>query len=137
MTKIPLPPITDFEAYNKNTQAQYEALGRFIVAFEHMVNEVRDGSLDLLDTEALAEIAFHHPAITAKPLFDIFRAIVAEFIIADAPDISPKDQQAFDGVFGTIAKEYFELVNIRTCSSTARGILGTAATKIQMQKISF
>jgi hypothetical protein len=113
MPSIRLPPITDFEAYNKNTQAQYEALGRFIVAFELMVNEARDCALNLLDTEALAEIAFHHPALTAKPVFEIFRALVAEFMIADAPDISPQAKDAFNGVFSTIAKEYFELTNIR------------------------
>ena len=28
MPTLPLPPITDFEAYNKNTEKQYEALAR-------------------------------------------------------------------------------------------------------------
>ena len=36
MPRIPLPPITDFDAYNKNTKEQYEALGQFVVAFERM-----------------------------------------------------------------------------------------------------
>jgi hypothetical protein len=79
-----LSSVTDFEAYNKNTQEQYEALGRFVVAFEAMVNEVRDCSINLLLTEdevsALVDIAFHHPVLTAKPLFEIFRALIVEFL---------------------------------------------------------
>ena len=32
MPRLPLPPVTNFKAYNRNTQQQYEALGRFVVA---------------------------------------------------------------------------------------------------------
>jgi hypothetical protein len=39
---LALPPITNFDAYNKNTAEQYAALGRFVVAFEAMVNETRN-----------------------------------------------------------------------------------------------
>lgn len=44
MPRIPMPP-TNAEAYKKNTKEQYEALGRFIEAFEAMVN----GCLPLSD----------------------------------------------------------------------------------------
>ena len=36
MTQLP-PPKTDEEAYARNTKEQYEALGRFVEAFEFMV----------------------------------------------------------------------------------------------------
>jgi hypothetical protein len=112
-----LSSVTDFEAYNKNTQEQYEALGRFVVAFEAMVNEVRDCSINLLLTEdevsALVDIAFHHPVLTAKPLFEIFRALIVEFLNLPDITITTKDRDTFQGVLKTIATEYFELTNIR------------------------
>lgn len=117
MPRIPFPPITNIEAYNKNTKEQYEALGRFVVAFEAMVSETRDCSMALLQTEhvssALVDVAFHHPVLTAKPLFEIFRALIIEFL--NLPDIAakPKDQNMFQGVLKTIASEYFELTNKR------------------------
>jgi hypothetical protein len=117
MPRIPLPPITDFEAYDKNTKDQYEALGRFIVAFEAMVNETRDACINLLDRDAphgrLADIAFHHPALTAKPLFEIMRALIVEILKLPHVALAIKDQDTFRGVLGTIAGEYFELSNIR------------------------
>jgi hypothetical protein len=40
MPRLPMPP-TDKKAYSKNTKEQYEALGRFVEAFELMVDEIR------------------------------------------------------------------------------------------------
>jgi hypothetical protein len=112
-----LPPITDFEAYNKNTAEQYEALGRFVVAFEAMVDEARQCSVALLTTDApvsrLNDIAFHHPALTTKPLFEILRAIIIEYLELPHVNLSPKEKEAFRGVLKTIAAEYSELTNIR------------------------
>jgi hypothetical protein len=117
MPRLPLPPITNFEAYNRNTKEQYEALGRFVAAFEAMVNETRNCSINLLQTDdaisVLADVTFHHPALTAKPLFEIFRALIIEFL--NLPDIAvtPEEQKIFRAVLRTIATEYFELTNIR------------------------
>ena len=35
------------EAYQKNTKEQYEMLGRFVAAFEHMVNNVRQYTISI------------------------------------------------------------------------------------------
>ena len=113
MPRIPLPPITDFEAYNKNTKAQYEALGQFVVAFEAMVGETRDCSINLLDQARLVDIAFHHPSMTAKPLFDIFRALVVESLELEGLSVSPRDKDIFRGVLKNIASEFFYLVDAR------------------------
>jgi hypothetical protein len=117
MPTLPLPPITDFEAYNKNTEKQYEALGRFVVAFEGMVDEARGCALNLLKhnspNSALLDIAFHNPALTAKPTFDIFRAIVVEHLTLTKALVSPEDQVAFNGVLSLISGEYNELVSLR------------------------
>jgi hypothetical protein len=71
-------------SYKKNTKEQYEALGRFVEAFEAMVNEVRESTIALIERDRkhgrLIEIALHHHVLTAKPLYEIFRAVVMEIV---------------------------------------------------------
>ena len=70
-------------ARDKNTKKQYEELGRFVVAFEEMINDVRElcifilADLDL-SLQTFVSVAFHHQALTAKPLLDIIRTLIAE-----------------------------------------------------------
>ena len=134
--------MTESEAYQKNTKEQYEMLGRFVEAFELMVHEVRETSIELAARDGrnrrLLEIAFHHQALTAKPLFEIFRAIVAE-ILKDTIDgqrdkergisnaepplivdssgnplpLTIQDQETFLGVLQFIQTKYDELVKQR------------------------
>lgn len=146
MPKIPISLPTDERTFVKNTGDQYEALGRFVEAFELMVNEVRECSIDLVlndeKNRALVSIAFHHHALSAMPLIEIFRAIGAEivgitpvesvnfliddedtFISGDPPDVadpdnpklefSDSDRDAFNAVMKRIFAEYKELSETR------------------------
>jgi hypothetical protein len=125
----------------KNTTDQYAALGRFVEAFELMVHEVREMSICMAARDArhmaLVEIAFHHQALSAKPLFDIFRAMVAEVLrdalkekedrakghnegrplVVDGDgnplSITIKDQETLLGVLGFMQRKYDELANKR------------------------
>jgi len=78
-----MPP-TDDEVYKKNVAEQYEAIGRFVEAFERMVHELRETSVTFIERDGrhtrLVEVALHHQVLTAKPLFEIFRAITIEII---------------------------------------------------------
>src|SRR5712692_4007614 len=98
MPRLPMPK-TNEEAYRKNTKEQYEALGRFVEAFEAMVNEARSSSIGLLandeDHEKLVDVAFHHPALSAKPLFEIMRTIIAELLKQPKLNISVKERDTF------------------------------------------
>ena len=82
-----------------------------------MVNETRECSIQLLEHEdfnsPLIDIAFHHPVLTAKPLFEIFRAVIIEFIEMGVLNVSGDDKKIFRGVLKAIAKEYSDLVSIR------------------------
>jgi hypothetical protein len=110
-------PIKDFGSYNENTKEQYEALGRFVEAFEAMVGETRNCSINLLQTDhrnsVLVDVAFHHPALAARPLFEIFRALIIEFLSLPNITVTPEERKIFQGVLQTIAKEYEYLTNIR------------------------
>lgn len=102
--------------YDRNTKAQYEALGRFVEAFEMMVNEVRQTSVTLLARDPkhhdLVQVAFHHQALTAKPLFDIMRAIIAETV--NVPnDPLYNDRAQYRSVLGHVQREYDNLVSMR------------------------
>jgi hypothetical protein len=111
---------TNQEELLKNTTEQYAALGRFVEAFELMVNEVREICIEnicasvggIQQRERLIEIAFHHQSMTAKPLFDIMRTIIAETVNVEA---SPHyaDRMAIKKLLGHIEAEYNHLYNKR------------------------
>jgi|HubBroStandDraft_6_1064221.scaffolds.fasta_scaffold251583_1 hypothetical protein len=114
MPYLPMPK-TDDEAYAKNTKEQYEALGHFVHSFEWMVNEVREICIERVcsgigssERQQLVEISFHHQAMTAKPLFDIMRAIIAEIVnIETSPYYA--ERTIFRDLLTHIEKEYSSL----------------------------
>jgi hypothetical protein len=103
-------------AYEKNTRAQYEALGRFVEAFENMVGEVREANIDLLSNTGqrgyLVQIAFHHQSLTAKPLFEIMRAIIAE-VVSRRAHSEYENREIFSEILGYIEGAYEDLANMR------------------------
>jgi hypothetical protein len=58
-------------------------------------------------------VALHHSALTAQPLFEIMRALIADFIKDPEFQISTKDKDTFAGVLTAIATRYFDLVHMR------------------------
>jgi hypothetical protein len=113
----------DMAAYRKNTKAQYEALGRFVEAFELMVHEARVDCINMLSYDLpagkpkLIAIPFYHQVFSAGPLFDVFRAVLREII--DDPqyqtkhDLTKSHVEQFSGVLKAIATEYETLSNKR------------------------
>ena len=114
MPKLTMPPTID-ETYNANTKAQYEALGRFVEAFEALVHETRSASISILSVTGadanLLNVVFHHSALSAKPLYEIMRALVADFL-KQHPKVTIKERDTL-GVMTEIATEYFYLSNAR------------------------
>ena len=136
MPNIPMPPM-DEEAYAKNTKEQYEALGRFVEAFELMVDEVRgicgdciSNAVDAIrpvkpddksweewikeedDRRRLISIPFHNQAMTAKPLFDIMRATVTEIVNAPS-NYHYAERAVYENVLKHIKKEFSSLCQKR------------------------
>lgn len=118
MPHLPMPSTSE-DNYTKNTREQYETLGRFVEAFELMVNEAREICIERIcagigssEREQLIEIPFHHQAMTAKPLYDIMRAIIVE--IVNKPTSSHNaDAAKFKSLLGHIAGEYDHLSSKR------------------------
>jgi hypothetical protein len=115
--KLPKPPRFYKGAYKKNTTAQYAALGMFVEAFELMVDETRRVSIKIIKRddqhEKLVEVIFHADSMTAKPLFDIMRALVMEWVKQPFLKVKVSDRDILSGVLKEIATNYNDLANIR------------------------
>lgn len=98
------------EKFKRQTQEQFEALGRFVQDFELMVEAVRFGGAGLLSAGRLANIVFHHSALTAAPLFEIFRAMVIEALAESDRDVPAREQDVANAVLTSIADQYNHLV---------------------------
>ena len=124
MPKLPMPP-TDLGEDVKNIKEQYEALGRFVEAFELMVDEVRGVCIDRIwdavvaDTgfdidpdkhhrKHLIEISYHQQNMTAKPLWDTMRSIIAE-ILSHESNPHHADRSNFKSLLGYMEHEYNSL----------------------------
>jgi hypothetical protein len=118
MPRLPMPP-TDSNIYDKNVKEQQAALGRFVEEFELMIHEIREVCIEQLcnglgskEREHLIEIAFHHQAMTAKPLYDIMRAIIAE-IVGNRSSFHFAKREQFKSLLGHIENEVTRLYSKR------------------------
>jgi hypothetical protein len=107
---------------DKNTKEQYEELGRFVVAFEDMVNDVRELCIFILarfnlSQQTFVSVAFHHRVLTAQPLFEIMQTLIAE--VAKDKDartrykIDDESAKIINGVIAAISGVYNKLASIR------------------------
>src|SRR5215208_3044335 len=101
----------------KHIKDQLEMLGRFVQAFELMVDAARQGCMELMpgspDEHYLHHIVFHHHALTAQQLFDIMRALMAQLLLAELPNFTEKDKKALIAVLKEIARRYQDVVRKR------------------------
>jgi hypothetical protein len=129
MPRLPMPP-TNPKELEKNVKEQYEALGRFVEAFELMVDEVRGVCIDRTwdaiidgtelefdsakyqDRKKLLEIPFHHQNMAAKALWDIMRAILAE-IFSQKNNPHHAEYDNFKSLLGYMEREHSFLCNKR------------------------
>jgi hypothetical protein len=70
-----------------------------------------------LNLQTLASVALHHQTLTAKPLFEILRTMIAEIskntYTRKKHHIDDDSQAIIVGVLGTINKEYEDIANLR------------------------
>lgn len=105
------------ERYEASTKAQFEALGRFIQAFEHMVSAMRSSIEGRLQQESRQMVFFtrmllHHSALTAYPLRELFRAVIYTDV-NELRKTNPSDSDDFNRILSAIATEVSDLIRIR------------------------
>jgi hypothetical protein len=111
------------DAYLRNTKGQYEALGRFVEAFEAMVESaktnciaIQSGDADRFQTRLIAT-PLHHPNLNAKTIFEIFRSVVA-YAASDenfraTHGLDEEDASIVFDALRTISGEYEKLASKR------------------------
>ena len=103
--------------YESQTKEQFEALGRFVQSFEQMVSAIRHGLEMRLQCESsnmyyFTRMIFHHRALTAQPLWELYRGVV----YIDVSEIRPTDQSdvtKFHSTLQVIGKEVISLIEQR------------------------
>jgi hypothetical protein len=108
-----------------NKKEQFEALGKFVQSFEDMVDEARIICMDIFSSlsgdlthqhlhRILLHIVFYHQSITAKPVFEITRAMIGQ-ILNDREyrakhNIDDDAQVIFFGALTSINTQFQKLV---------------------------
>ncbi len=100
----------------------YTELGRFIEAFELLIMQLRNSCVIVLSSPApkwqpLIRIPFYHAALTAKPLIDIFYAIMGTMIndidTIKAVQLSQNEIDVFKGTLSQTTTDLEKLANKR------------------------
>jgi hypothetical protein len=115
---------------DEHARDQFAALGLFIQNFENIVSALRNHCtsmtiggqrgilidtvfpINLLIQHNICSLIFHHEAITARPLLDLWRALIFEQSRA-LPTLSVKGNLVLGGVVRQLAREFQELIDTR------------------------
>jgi hypothetical protein len=119
--------------YKAQTAEQFEALGRFVQAFELMVDAARQALSMHLQSQNpslvyLTRMIFHHPALTAKPLFELFRAVVYTLVNELLPGCD-ESTALNNKLLGQVAKEYTALFETRNMILHGTPLVGFAGAE--------
>jgi hypothetical protein len=123
------------QRYKRQTAEQFAALGAFVQAFEQMVHAVRIGLLQLLTRgpgprsvkhQRLLNIVFHHHAMTAQPLFEIFRFVIAEIIHDEDYGVLPQERDTLNSIFAQLASDITDMCRRRNDLVHGTWMIGAA-----------
>lgn len=117
------------QRFERQTKEQYEALGRFVQEFEQMVDAARFGCLMITAGNGREQqrmnIVLHHSALSAMPMFEIFRALLGTIIYRDGFDIA--EQKIFTSVIKDVHERYRSVASKRNDLIHATWYIGWAS----------
>ena len=121
------------EKYETQTREQFEALGRFVQAFELMIFAIRSGIEGRLQQESqnmvyFTRMIFHHRVLTAGPLWELFRGIIFTDVNELRP-VSPSDSDAFHDALSKIGKQIEALISSRNSIFHGTPFIGWASAE--------
>ena len=117
--------------YEEQTGKQFEALGRFVQAFELMVHSIRLSLQMRLQQESnsmfhFTQLIFHHRALTALPLWDLFRSVIYVDVSEVRPN-DPSDVQKFEDVLTKLNTQVVKLIETRNNILHGTSLIGAAS----------
>ena len=110
-------PETRHERFTRQTKEQYELVGRFVQEFEFISLQCRSTCMLLLvpgpHQHLMLQILLHNSSLTAFPLFEVTRAILAEFLKRIAGQIPKEDREFIETVLSQSELEFRSLNTTR------------------------
>lgn len=128
------------QSFKAETEEQFAALGRFVQAFEHVINSMRMTIANRLQTASpeLVEMSvflLNHDGMTAWPVWQVYRSMVSSLVPKDDPS-NKSDTVTFTKVLRKIAAEFEELIKLRNSIVHGTPMIGwTTADKTRPEKM--
>lgn len=105
------------DRWRRRTKEQFEELGRFVQAFEHMVDATRKQLWFMIQTPGRpadrTRIILNHHNLTAQPLFDMFRAVATSIIVDPAYGFTDEEKDVGRAVLKRTPTRYQGIVRNR------------------------
>ena len=105
------------QKFDRQTKESFEHLGRFVQGFEFMVSSIRNGILNLTSKgthhQRLMLIILSHGSLTAGPLVDIYRSLLAEIVNDPQYKIDDETRLLTLDILSETDHEYRSLVTSR------------------------
>ena len=126
----------------RQIQASHAAIGEFVEAFELLIMLLRVGCMGFIPVhQQLLDVILHHESMSARPLFDIWRALASVtrslHAAASPSKEDASDKAVMDGVMKYIAKEFESAVSNRNMLLHGTWFIGWAnATQTDFSNIS-
>jgi hypothetical protein len=98
------------DRHRRQTKEIFEALGRFVVGFESLINTTRTTIMFLVGAVGApagrVRTILHHDAMMAKALVEILRAAVKDRLTTDAPPLPKEEQETAGKVIDNVASRF-------------------------------
>jgi hypothetical protein len=107
------PEETRHQRWEQQTADNFVALGRYVQAFEHLVGRARSGCSTLLGGTEFAQIVLGHQALTAKPMFDILRAMMITAIRSNIARFTPSDVKTANSCLRYLSQSVQDVISDR------------------------
>lgn len=124
------------QRYARQTAEQYEALGRFVQAFELMVAAIRMAcgfmtSDNSVKRQQKMNLIFHHHTMSAWPLFEIYRALLLHILGDDEIGATDADRKVASMVLRQEASAVEDLIKKRNALLHGTWFIGWASNDVE------
>lgn len=127
--------LTREERFRAQTTEQYAALGRFVQAFEQMVDAYRSAIMFMMNGphpgQQLTRALIYHPVMTAKPLFEVMRAQFGVHLDHMGSQLDGEERRVVEGALGYLAAECSDLFSLRNILVHGTWFIGWASADQQ------
>ena len=104
------------DKYKRQTNEQYALLGKFVQAFEQMVDSIRTPCLFYLTNygrhQQRINVVLHHNALGAQALFEIYRALIVDYM-NNQTGFDAEERKTVLSILSQLAQDFSNLIKNR------------------------